>query len=179
MATHLIIDGYNLLGVRRRGVTEEGTRLESAREQLLRDLAAYRHRKGHALTVVFDAWQTECGSERHEHRAGVEVVFSRRGERADQVIQRLAEEFGRDCAIVSSDHEVARTARVHGAFVISAAEFESRLQNPLPAQQMQQTWRKDENRDGEDLPRRNPEKKGNPRKLPKALRKRSQQLKRF
>lgn len=179
MATHLIIDGYNLLGVRRRGSAEEGAQWESAREQLLRDLAAYRHRKGHALTVVFDAWQTEFGSERHEHRAGVEVVFSRRGERADQVIQRLAEEFGRDCAVVSSDHEVARAARAQGAFVISAVEFESRLQSPLPSQQTQPTWRKDEERDGEELPRRNPEKKGNPRKLPKALRKRSRQLKRF
>lgn len=176
MATHLIVDGYNLLGVRGRGAAGDGARLELAREQLLRDLAAYRHRKGHAITVVFDAWQTGFGSERHEHRAGIEVVFSRRGERADQVIQRLAEEFGCDCAIVSSDHEVARTARAQGAFVISAAEFESRLQS-APASH--QAGRKDVDRDEEDLPRRNPEKKGNPRKLPKALRKRSRQLKRF
>ncbi len=179
MATHLIIDGYNLLGVRRRGAAEEGARLEFAREQLLRDLAAYHHRRGHAITVVFDAWQTGLGFERQEHRSGVEVVYSRRGERADQVIQRLAQEFGRDCAIVSSDQEVIRSARAQGAFVLSSAEFESRLRIPPASHHVGRSVEKDVDRNEEDLPRRNPEKKGNPRKLPKALRKRSQQLRRF
>src|SRR5437867_57771 len=85
MATHLIIDGYNLLGAR----GQVGPDVESAREFLLRDLSAYRQRKGHLITVVFDGWQQAIGAERREHRMGVEVVYSKRGERADQVIQRL------------------------------------------------------------------------------------------
>lgn len=178
MGTHLIIDGYNLLGVYGRGLLERGEQMESSREQLLRDLAGYRHRKGHAITVVFDAWQTGLGSERHEHRAGVEVIYSSRGVRADQVIQRLAEEFGPDCAVVSSDQEVTRTARVHGAFVIAAAEFALRLKRSPAVARPPQAWRKEDG-DESEIHRRNPEKKGNPRKLPKALRKRNRQLKRF
>lgn len=177
MATHVIVDGYNLLGARGQVGRTDAANGEAAREQLLRDLSAYRQRKGHPITVVFDGWQQGVGSERQEHRAGLLVIYSRRGERADQVIQRLAEEYGRDCAVVSSDREVADFARARGAFVIGAAEFESRLKERPVTVARGGPFRKDG--PGDDLPRRNQEKKGNPRKLPKALRKRSRQLRGF
>jgi len=104
MPTHLIIDGYNVLG--KRG--QVGPNTEMAREQFVQELMIYRQRKGHAITVVFDGWKQGLGSERHEHRGGVEVIYSKRGEQADQVIGRLAAEFSRSCAVVSSDHEVQR-----------------------------------------------------------------------
>ncbi|HKW85798.1 MAG TPA: NYN domain-containing protein [Nitrospiraceae bacterium] len=172
MATHLIIDGYNLLGVR----GQVGPDSESARERLLRDLSAYRQRKGHPITVVFDGWQQGMGAERREHRAGVQVVYSRRGERADQVIQRLVEEFGLDCAVVSSDREVADFAKSRGAFVMGSSEFDTRLRVALTGAArfiLKQTYVED------DLPRRGQEKKGNARRLPKALRKRNRQLRAF
>ncbi|MBI5411458.1 MAG: NYN domain-containing protein [Nitrospirae bacterium] len=177
MALHLIIDGYNLLGVRGQVGRGIDSGAESARERLLRELSQYRQRKGHPITVVFDGWQQGLGVERREHRAGVEVVYSRRGERADQVIQRLADEFGRDCAVVSSDREVVDFARGRGAFVIGSSEFESKLRVLPVSVQRGGLIQKDVPE--EDLPRRNPAKKGNARKLPKALRKRNRQLRGF
>jgi len=88
MPTHLIIDGYNVLGL----TGKFSNRLESAREEFLRALGSYRHRTGHSVTVVFDGWQQGQPLEQHEHRAGVEVIYSKRGEKADQVIQRLVRE---------------------------------------------------------------------------------------
>jgi uncharacterized protein len=177
MTLHLIIDGYNLLAAA--GPLPGTGNLYSgmARESLLRDLAAYRQRKGHALTVVFDGWQQGQPIESREHRAGVQVVYSKRGERADQVIQRLAREYGSDCAVVSSDHEIVNAAKAHGAFVMGAQEFAGKLHS---AASSGGTIAYKELDTGEDvLPRRRPEKKGNPRKLPKAQRQRSRQLKRF
>jgi uncharacterized protein len=171
---HVIIDGYNVSAV---AVRTETPYSEAAREALLRLLAVYRHRKGHALTVVFDGWQRGQPIEGHEHRAGVQLIYSKRGERADQVIERLAREYGNDCAVVTSDHEVIRAAQAHGALIMKAAEFAHKLtvqplsQRPLPHKELAG--------DEEALPRRGPEKKGNPRKLPKALRRRGRQLKRF
>jgi uncharacterized protein len=174
MAMHLIIDGYNLLG--RIGGSGR-LQSEMARETLLRDLAVYRQRKGHAVTVVFDGWQHGQPIEGREHRAGIQVIYSKRGERADQVIQRLAREYGSDCAIVSSDHEIVATARAHGAFVMGAQEFSDKIRSlsqPLGTQAHKELDM------GEDtLPSRGPEKKGNPRKLPKAQRQRSKHLRRF
>jgi uncharacterized protein len=173
MPTYLILDGYNLLSA---GGALSG-HLESARERLLRDLASYRHRKNHHITVVFDGWQQGQSSEQREHRSGVQVIYSRRGERADQVIQRLAREYGPDCAVVSSDHEIVHAARAHGAFVMGALEFASKLQaSSLPSGSVPHK----ELDPGENYPvRRGPEKKGNPRKLPKSQRQRDRHLKRF
>ena len=171
MALHLIIDGYNLLG------DQSSAKSAMAREALLRDLAGYRQRKAHAITVVFDGWQQGQSIEQREHRAGVQVIYSRRGEKADQVIQRLAREYGSDCAIVSSDHEIMATARAHGAFVMLSPEFSLKLHAMSGSTGAQMHKELDT---GDDLrPRRGPDKKGNPRKLPKAQRQRSRQLKRF
>ena len=170
---HLIIDGYNVLGRTSTGLNQ----LESAREVLLRDLATYRQRKSHAITVVFDGWQQGQLSEGREHRAGIQVIYSKRGEKADQVIQRLAREYGADCAVVSSDHEIMNAARAHGAFVMGAQEFVAKLHDlsvppgRVPYKELDT---------GEDtVVRRGSEKKGNPRKLPKSQRQRDRHLKRF
>jgi len=176
MAMHLIIDGYNLLAVMGGG----GRALlpsERARESLLLELAAYRQRKGHAITVVFDGWQQGQPIEGREHRAGIQVIYSKRGERADQVIQRLARDNGADCAVVSSDHEIVNHAKAHGAFVMGAQEFSDKIR--LRAQSGSMLVNKELDT-GDDVPAsRGPDKKGNPRKLPKAQRKRSKQLRRF
>lgn len=172
MPTHLIIDGYNLLA----GGARSGS-LESAREMLVHDLAAYRHRKHHLITVVFDGWQQGQPSEQREHRAGLHIIYSKRGERADQVIQRLAREYGSACAVVSSDHEIVNAARAQGAFVMGAREFAGKLRmssgeaGTIPYKELDS---------GDDArSKRGPEKKGNPRKLPKAQRQRDRKLNRF
>jgi predicted RNA-binding protein with PIN domain len=171
MSTHLIIDGYNLLG-RTGGLSGS---IENARESLLHALAAYRHRKQHLITVVFDGWQQGQPTERHENRAGVQLVYSKRGERADQVIQRLARDFGTDCAVVSSDHEVMRSAKASGAFVLGAEEFALKV---WTAPGGSAVMHKELDIEDESRPR-DPKKKGNPRKLPKSIRQRTRQLKRF
>ena len=179
MATHLIIDGYNLLGVRGQVGRGDGLSGETAREQLIRELALYRQRKGHAITVVFDGWQQGFATGHREHRSGVEVRFSPRGERADQMIQRLAAEYGTACAVISSDREVTTFARTHGAFVMSAAEFDAKLRGSGERRADGRPVHYEKDRGDDDLPPRRPDKKGNPRKLPKALRQRNRQLRGF
>lgn len=173
MSMHLIVDGYNVLA----GAGSLSEHLESARDTLVQDLAAYRYRKNHLITVVFDGWQQGRPSEQREHRAGVQIIYSKRGERADQVIQRLARKYGSACAVVSSDHEIVNAARAHGAFIMGAREFAGKLRlssgsaGTIPYKELDSV---DDTR-----PRRGPEKKGNPRKLPKARRQRDRQLRRF
>ena len=184
MAMHVIIDGYNLLGVR--GHIGPGSSFDGdhVRETLLQELRLYRQRKGHPLTVVFDAWRQRGGMENREHRSGVQVVYSSGGEQADQVIQRMARRYGRECMVVSSDLEIQHTAQDHGAMVMSSQEFQGKLKSATQGSVtgpgrtrtlIQSRFGKDED---EPVPRR-PDKKGNPRKLPKAQRKRNRQLKGF
>ena len=178
----LLIDGYNLLCAFGKRRSKPAVEANEAREVLIARLSLYRQRKGHPVIVVFDAWREPTGLEHYEHRSGVQVVFTKRGERADQVIQRMAREYGRACAVVSSDLEIIQTAQSHGAFVMKSQEFKVKLdflgnagshtgKIVAPAQ----PWAKLE----EEVPPARLDKKGNPRKLPKAVRNRNRQLRGF
>ena len=128
------------------------------------------------MTVVFDGWRSGASTQQAEWREGIEVVYSRKGEQADAVVKRLAEKYGSGCAVVSSDHEVGNAARAHGSTVMTSGEFETRMHmsGTRPAA------RKQEADDEDDVRRsRDPKKKGNPKKLPKNLRKKANQLKKF
>jgi hypothetical protein len=169
---HLIVDGYNLLGIRG-GLTGD---IEARREALICELSGYRHRKGYPLTVIFDGWRSGFPVERVEWRDGIEVVYSRKGEQADAVIKRLAERYGSDAAVVSSDREVSTFARARGSTIMTAGEFETKL-HLSGARPVARKKAADEEVDVRA--RRDPKKKGNPKKLPKALRKKTNQLKKF
>jgi uncharacterized protein len=79
--------------------------------------------------------------------------------------------------VVSSDREIVDVARAQGAFVMKAQEFAGKLQESSGVTRASLHKELDT---GEDLrPKRGAEKRGNPRKLPKALRQRNRQLKRF
>lgn len=180
MPLSLLIDGYNLLGALGKRKAESLSAGE--REALITRLSLYSQRKGHPVTVVFDAWRGPMGLEHHEHRTGVQVVFTKRGERADQVIQRLARQYGQDCAVVSSDLEIIQTAKSHGAFVMKSQEFQVKLESLGNAKRLAgkpvsptQPWIKLE----DESPPERRTKKGNPRKLPKAVRNRNRQLRGF
>ena len=177
MATHIIIDGYNLLGASVRRSLGERKDGELARERLLQDLAKYRRRVGHAVTVVFDAWRKLGSIEHQEHRTGLTVIFTKQGEQADQVIQRMIRSQGQDCVVVSSDHEIMDTARAHGVMVLRSQEFLGKLRSlSVSVNSRNPINSKD---DDELRVSRRPDKKGNPRKLPKAVRQRLRNLKKF
>ena len=78
---------------------------------------------------------------------------------------------------MSSDREIIDAAMAQGAFVMKAQEFIGKLQGPSTVSRGSPHKELDT---GEDFrPKRGAEKRGNPKKLPKALRKRNRQLKRF
>jgi predicted RNA-binding protein with PIN domain len=125
MALHLIIDGYNL--IRQSPYLQEidARDLEAGREALLESLAAYRQaRPQHKITVVFDGWVAGDLKESRDRRAGVTIVYSRRGERADEVIKRLLGKERSRAVVVSSDRELQESANRVSAAWISAPEFE-------------------------------------------------------
>jgi hypothetical protein len=77
--------------------------------------------------------------------------------------------------VVSSDREVADFARAQGSFLMAATEFEAKLR-AVPSASSRATFKPLDRE--EEVPRRT-DKKGNPRKLPKTLRKRNRQLRGF
>lgn len=84
---------------------------ERAREALITDVAAYAQ-GSYEPVIVFDA-AGNLSEERPDYsRAGVRVVFSRTGESADSVIERLvsrARHKMRDVLLVTSDNTIKFT----------------------------------------------------------------------
>ncbi len=97
------------------------------REALIRQLASYKRIRGHEITVVFDGWRSGSLTESQQWERGILVIYSKRDERADEVIKRLAKRFGQGAVIVTSDREVAYFADNVGATAVSSEEFEARM----------------------------------------------------
>lgn len=120
---HLIVDGYN---VTKRGFGEMS--LEQQRKRLITGLAGLAAQTGDEVTVVFDGAERVHGLPPHPRN--VRVLFSRKGETADELIRRLvrAEPPGRPVVVVSSDREVADGVRRHGAYPMGADSLLRRLE---------------------------------------------------
>lgn len=119
---HIIVDGYNFIG-KYSGMIGD---IEEKREALINLLCEYRALKKHDVTVVFDGWQNGMPNESSEVKRGVRIVFSRLGEKADDVIKRLSVK-GQNIIVVSSDREVSSYAVNKGAVALSCTEFEKKL----------------------------------------------------
>ncbi|WP_442791499.1 NYN domain-containing protein [Micromonospora sp. NBC_01813] len=119
---HLIVDGYN---VTKRGFGE--VPLEQQRKRLITGLGGIAAQTGDEVTVVFDGAERMHGLPPAPR--GVRVLFSRKGETADELIRRLvrAEPSGRAIVVVSSDREVADGVRRHGAYPMGADSLLRRL----------------------------------------------------
>lgn len=97
------------------------------RETLIHHLAAYKRARGHEITVVFDGWRSGNLTENQQWQRGILVIYSRRDERADEVIKRMAKRFGQGAVVVTSDREVAHFAEAVGATSVSSEEFEGKM----------------------------------------------------
>ncbi|MEV6706790.1 NYN domain-containing protein [Micromonospora wenchangensis] len=119
---HLVVDGYN---VTKRGFGEMS--LEQQRKRLITGLGGIAAQTGDEVTVVFDGAERMHGLPPTPR--GVRVLFSRKGETADELIRRLvrAEPPGRPVVVVSSDREVADGVRRHGAYPLGADSLLRRL----------------------------------------------------
>ena len=125
MPLHLIIDGYNLIRQSPWFSLLDARDLEAGRESLLHALSEYRRRRSQPkITVVFDGWQGGAFQESRDQFQGVGIIYSRRGERADEVIKRLLKREGNRAVVVSSDRELQDSAERVGATWVAAAEFE-------------------------------------------------------
>jgi hypothetical protein len=129
----LIIDGYNLLHVGRLPIALTAEALQRERERLVEELSSYRQARSCGITVVFDGWQAGWAVEKKERKKGIDLIFSKMGEKADDVIKRLVKDKGPGKVVITSDRDVARYAEKMGAAVIPSEQFRERMDRPFVA----------------------------------------------
>ncbi|GAA2133067.1 NYN domain-containing protein [Glycomyces algeriensis] len=111
---HLIVDGYNVTI----SAWGETLTLEQQRNRLVQGLGAVAAQTNAEITVVFDGADAIFGAK--PNARGVRVLFSAKGQIADDVVVELArvEPEGRPVVVVSSDQEVATRVRREGAYPV-------------------------------------------------------------
>lgn len=119
----LLIDGYNLLHAGSSSILKS----EGEVEELIERLRRYKRQKAHTITVIFDGHERGMPIERKEKIKGICVVYSRLGEKADQVIERLVRQCGGSCIVVTSDRALTDSVENDGAAVIDSEAFIERL----------------------------------------------------
>lgn len=120
----ILIDGHNLIGKMpdlRLGDPDD-------EEELLIRLRAYRARTGKRLVVYFDPGTTYQSPGRTS-KGGISVRQAGTGQRADDLMIRDLRRYPnpRELAVVTSDHDIQRVARQHGARVVDSATFAAEL----------------------------------------------------
>ena len=128
MAIHIVVDGYNL--IKQSSVLSRLDRMdmEEGRDELIARLAAYKKVKRHRITVVFDGCKGGGLRQERTREKGISIIFSKKGEEADDIIKRTVKVIREKALVVTSDREIVEFSERHGATVISSGEFEMRME---------------------------------------------------
>lgn len=162
MPPHLIIDGYNYL--HRAIITGpfDATNLEGARKYFLEQLADYKRGRQMRVAVVFDATRGDALSRYRENYRGIDVIYSRQGETADEVIMEVIRKRQPGLIVVTSDRAIIDEAKRHGVTFMTPPNLERTLRGEAFDEEYEKT-----------------EKKGNPRRLPKQVRRARRTIKKI
>jgi predicted RNA-binding protein with PIN domain len=131
MQKTLIVDGYNLIYATDRYRKWRESDLEMARIKLIEDLATLEALDSYKVILIFDAAKTSLQSSNHANILGIDVWFTRSGETADQMIERLVYqgELAGEVVVATSDYTQQKVTFKPGVLRKSArelvAEFES------------------------------------------------------
>jgi uncharacterized protein len=129
----ILVDGYSLLHGWPELAPGEPRHSAAAREQLISMLARYADASGTPLTVVFDGSRPRGGRAQAEAGTTVEVLFSRAGQTADQIIERVThrmQPYG-EVLVITDDHAERDTVISLGGLAMSCDSFLRTLASTL------------------------------------------------
>lgn len=116
----VIIDGYNLIGINHKD-------LDAQRNRLIESLITYSQRMGHRIILVFDGWKSGGIREEHIEKGGIKIIYSRLGEKADAVIERIISTERQEWIVITSDRDIVSNAWRYGSIPIPSEVFYDRL----------------------------------------------------
>jgi predicted RNA-binding protein with PIN domain len=118
-ARYLIVDGHSIIFAWPELRELHARRSSLAREALLKQLRDYQDWTGVRVVAVFDGKGKKV--EATSDPAEVQVFYSRSGQSADSIIERLASKYGKrfDLTVATSDSMEAETVHACGAEWVS------------------------------------------------------------
>jgi predicted RNA-binding protein with PIN domain len=129
----ILIDGYSLLHNWPELAPGQARHSERARDELIRVLTKYNDVTGEPITIFFDGAGAPAGVPKNESSREVEVLFSRAGQTADDMIERAAHRFKDygEVLVVTDDFAERDTVDGLGGMVSSCANFIGMIESAL------------------------------------------------
>src|SRR5689334_10738395 len=129
----ILVDGYSLLHNWPELAPGRPRHSARAREELIHVLTRFYDATGTPVTVIFDGAGAPPGTPRPETTPAIEVLFSRAGQTADQMIERAAHRFGDhgEVLVVTDDIAERETVTGMGGQASSCANFIRSVENAL------------------------------------------------
>ena len=122
----LLIDGHNVIGS---GVLENiSLQDENDEERFVQRLRVWRSNYRGDVTVVFDRGIVG-GASRELSGGGVEVIFARNPQEADDWIRRRIQKRQQGLIVVTNDWALRQEAKLHDVETWQTEEFVSRMQS--------------------------------------------------
>ena len=121
----ILVDGYSLLHNWPELAPGRARHSAAARESLIRRLTLYQDAIGTPVTVFFDGSGRPNGRPTASSKSEVEVLYSRKGQTADQMIERAVHRFGPygEVLAVTDDHAERETVSSLGGNAASCWNF--------------------------------------------------------
>ncbi len=129
----ILVDGYNVIRNTPGLAAAEQVSLQAGRDALLSSLAARFRHTPHRVIVVFDGNGSAETVQPLRRSTRGQVIFTRYGETADAVIQRIASNeaaAGTEVVSVSDDLEVRLGVSASGGQTASVDDLARRLNEP-------------------------------------------------
>lgn len=127
----LLVDGYNIIGDWDELIKLREKDIAQARKHLIERMEEYQAYAGNRIIIVFDALYVK-GTEHHQQYNGVEVIYTREDETADECIERLVKSLknvNNEVYVATSDYMEQRTIFSRGALRIPARELQLNIEH--------------------------------------------------
>jgi len=132
----ILVDGYSLLHSWPELARGRPRYSAAARDELIARLTLYQDAVGTPITIFFDGNSGPSGTARASSRSEVEVLYSKAGQTADQLIERAAHRFGPygEVLAVTDDHAERETVMSLGGMASSCLNFIQTVESALAEQ---------------------------------------------
>lgn len=129
----ILVDGYSLLHGWPELARGKARYSAAARDELIHILTRYQDAIGTPITIFFDGSGSPPGVPKNESSAHVEVLFSKSGQTADDMIERAAHRFQPygEVLAVTDDYAERDTVIALGGSASSCLNFISEIESTL------------------------------------------------
>lgn len=146
----ILVDGYSLLHNWPELARGKPRHSAAAREELISVLTRYHDASGTPITIFFDGSGAPAGVPKNESNRAIEVLFSKAGQTADDMIERAAHRFQPygEVLAVTDDNAERDTVIALGGLASSCLNFIALVESALTelADEVKQHNRTERNR---------------------------------